>query len=162
MFGPKIDQPHSNVRNCIIPHELFYDVKNHLWLRDERDGTWTVGLTDMAQTAGGKVLHFKPWKIGVKRKGNKPIAMLEAAKWLGVIRVPFPVTIIDYNKELLENTYSINQFPYTKGWIIRIKPDDNIDVREYLLDGETAGKEYKKNFDEWGLTDCVHCLGFEV
>ncbi len=162
MFGPKIEHPHSNIRNCIIPHELFYDTKNHLWLRAEEDETWTVGLSDMAQTAGGKVLHFKPWKRGIKRKANKPIAMLEAAKWLGVIRVPFPVIIVDYNEALLEDTYVINQYPYTKGWIVRIQPEAGTIVRDHLLDGEKAAKEYKEKFDEWELTDCVHCLGFEV
>jgi glycine cleavage system H protein len=162
MFGPKIDRPHSNIRNCIIPHELFYDIKNHFWLREEKDGTWTIGLTDMAQTAGGKVLHFKPWKRGVKRKANKPVAMLEAAKWLGIIRVPFATTIVDFNEELLENAYAINQYPYTKGWIVRILPEEETIVKDCFLTGEEAAKEYKKNFDIWGLADCVHCLGFEV
>ncbi len=162
LFGPKIDKPHTVVQNCIIPHDLWYDTEQHLWLRDEGDGTWTIGLSDMAQTLGGKVLHYKPWKKGVRRKAKKPVVMLEAAKWLGVIRVPFPSEIAGINEELLKDTYMINQFPYTKGWLIRIKPDEGVDVPSFYVSGEEAGKLYAAHFEEWQLSECVHCLGFEV
>ncbi len=162
MFGPKITKPHTVVKNCIIPHDLFYDSKNHFWLREEVNYEWTLGLTDMAQTLGGKVLHFKPWPRGKKRNTAKPIAMLEAAKWLGVVRVPFEVTIVDFNEELLEDAYAVNQYPYTRGWIIRFKTAADLKMTDHFLFGEEAAKAYRENFEKWQLTECVHCLGFEV
>lgn len=162
MFGPKITKPHSAVNNCIIPHDLYYDTKNHYWLREEDADEWTLGLTDMAQTLGGKVLHFKPWAVGKKRKAGKPIAMLEAAKWLGVVRVPFDVTITGFNEELLDDAYAVNQYPYTRGWIIRFKTEAGLKMADFFPFGEDAAKSYTENFKKWELTECVHCLGFEV
>ncbi|RMH65328.1 MAG: hypothetical protein D6677_02795 [Calditrichaeota bacterium] len=162
LFGPKIDKPHTVVQNCIIPHALYYDTDKHLWLRPEKDGAWTVGLTDMAQTLGGKVLHYKPWKEGFKRKAHKPVVMLEAAKWLGVISVPFPVTVGPANPDLMDDAYMINQFPYTKGWLIKIYPEPGTDVAAFYVSGEEAGRLYREHFEDWQMTECVHCLGFEV
>ncbi len=150
------------MENCIIPHDLYYDVNKHLWLKPEPDGAWTIGLTDMAQTLGGKVLHYKPWKEGIKRKANKPVVMLEAAKWLGVISVPFPVTVGAHNADLTQDAYMINQYPYTKGWLIKVYPQEGSDPRTFYVNGEEAGRLYKEHFAEWQLTECVHCLGFEV
>jgi len=150
------------LHHCILPKNLLYETKNHLWLKKEDDGLYTVGITDMAQTMAGKVLHFRPWKPGSVRPANKPLAMLEAAKWLGVIRLPFAVQIADYNKELEKEAFLINQFPYQRGWIIRVRPEDEKEVQTRLLGAEAALKAYKEHFEDWNLTDCVHCVGFEV
>ncbi len=153
---------HFTLHNCILPKELLYETKNHLWLREEDNKTYTVGITDMAQTMAGKVLHFRPWKPGSLRPANKPLAMLEAAKWLGVIRLPFAVEIVDYNIELEKEAFLINQFPYHHGWIIRVRPQDEVEARNLLLNAEQAYLAYRQHFKDWNLTECVHCVGFEV
>jgi len=149
------------VRDCLIPRDLLYETQMHLWLRPEDDGTLTVGLTDMAQTLAGKILYCTPRPAGLQRPANKPVAILEAAKWLGVIRVPFPTVIVASNEKLRDNPFAINQDPYGEGWVVRLAPDSD-DWRSHLVNGTEAPELYRAKFDEWQLEDCVHCLGAEL
>jgi len=96
------------VSDCIIPTDRFYETRLHLWLRPENDGSVTVGLTDMAQTLAGKILHCTSKPLGLSRPANKPVAILEAAKWLGVIRVPFASTIVGSNELVPASASLIN------------------------------------------------------
>ncbi len=149
------------VRDCIIRTDRLYETGLHLWLRPENDGSVTVGLTDMAQTLAGKILHCTPKPLGLRRPANKPVAILEASKWLGVIRVPFASAIVGSNELAWADASLINQHPYTKGWVVRLQPDRD-DWREGLLEGVDAAAVYRENFERWGLVECVHCLGAEV
>lgn len=40
---------------CELPEDLWYDL-DYLWARPNDDGTFTVGLTDPAQTMAGRVV----------------------------------------------------------------------------------------------------------
>ncbi|MDH4121578.1 MAG: glycine cleavage system protein H [Deltaproteobacteria bacterium] len=157
-----MDSPagHPMVRNCYVPAGLWYDTTQHLWFRREDNGWWTLGLTDMAQTAAGKVLHCTPRPAGSFRPAGKPVALLEAAKWLGVVRLGFDATVAEVNPEAREQPFLLNQFPYGRGWVMRVNPAPGANPEQHLKNGDQALKEYTARFDEFGLDDCVHCLGF--
>ncbi|MDH4224325.1 MAG: hypothetical protein OEW12_01605 [Deltaproteobacteria bacterium] len=161
------------VRNCYIPPGLLYETRTHLWFRrepgpkdavgsDGEDGLLTLGLSDMAQTAAGKILHFTPKTVGRVFLANKPVALLEAAKWLGVLRLPFDVRLEAVNLDVVENPFLVNRFPYTRGWVLRVAPMGRPRLEDHLLTADQAMDVYGLRFEEWGLTDCVHCLGFET
>ena len=42
---------------CAIPEEYLYDLEFDNWVRLEHDGTATLGMTDVAQTRCGKIVH---------------------------------------------------------------------------------------------------------
>ncbi len=148
------------IRDCVLPLDLFYDTRNHLWIREEEKNILQVGLTDMAQTLAGKILYITP-REKTFRKANKPLTVLEAAKWMGVIRLPFDTTINAYNTEVLDSPFTVNQFPYTRGWIVKLKVESDA-WRQHFLPGDKAVELYHEKFDEWKLVDCVHCVGFEI
>ena len=54
----------SEVKNCLLPDDLYYSVENSLWVRDLEDGTGEVGMTDIAQTLAGAMLHCTAKKVG--------------------------------------------------------------------------------------------------
>jgi glycine cleavage system H protein len=147
-----------SVENCILPRGLYYDVHQHLWLRPESDDTFTIGLTDMAQTLAGKILYLTPKEIGLPRKANKPLLVYEAAKWLGVVRVPFPCTIVAHNPAVLHKAQLVNQAPYGEGWLLRIRPTEEVDILDYFVPAETAAEIYTEYLTEGIIKDCVHCL----
>ena len=56
----------SEYRGCELPEDLWYDL-DYLWVRPNDDGTFTIGLTDPAQTMAGRVVAAtfrKPARTG--------------------------------------------------------------------------------------------------
>ena len=47
----------AEINNCLLPDELQYHVEFNVWLRDNGDGTYDMGMTDIAQTMAGSVIH---------------------------------------------------------------------------------------------------------
>ena len=56
------------VRNCLLPSDLLYDVPTNIWVRELDDGMVEIGMTDIAQTLAGSIIHCRPKKVGKKVK----------------------------------------------------------------------------------------------
>ena len=41
------------VRGCHLPDDLYYDVDNHIWFREQPDGTVKLGMTKVATAMAG-------------------------------------------------------------------------------------------------------------
>lgn len=54
---------HTEYNGCELPDDLFYDL-DYVWVRPEDDGTFTLGITDPAQTMAGRVQYFRFRKPG--------------------------------------------------------------------------------------------------
>ena len=55
---------------CDIPEDLFYHPDYDCWVRFEADQTVTLGMTDIAQTLAGKLLHVRFKGVGRKVKAG--------------------------------------------------------------------------------------------
>ncbi len=154
------------IKNCILPVDLAYDVENDLWAKvDPLTGVARVGLTDVGQTAAGKlqVVTFPRagQRVGQKVQRGKAVALLESAKWVGPLRFPVDGDLVAVHSELTEHPLWVNLEPYGNGWIVEFLPDSPLP----WLSGEEARQEYsarvRKTFrsvagvneDFW----CVHC-----
>jgi hypothetical protein len=51
----------SEYNGCQMPEDLdlYYDL-DYIWARPEEDGTFTIGITDLAKTMSGR--HVVPWR----------------------------------------------------------------------------------------------------
>ncbi len=76
---------------CELPEDLWYDL-DYLWARPNDDGTFTLGLTDPAQTMAGRVVAATFRKAGTHRAAGKNLATLESGKWVGGVPAPFDGT----------------------------------------------------------------------
>jgi glycine cleavage system H protein len=150
------------IRNCIIPPHLHYVVDQHTWLRCDEDGAVTLGLTDVAQTTAGGILHVTFKKVGAVYPRGKVVAVVESGKWLGPFRTPVSGEIIAVNERLLQDAGLVNRSPYRQGWILRIKPSNLEEELGDLVTGEEAVRAYTAFMEDKGLDDCVHCEGFEI
>ena len=54
----------AEVNNCLLPDDLQYHVEFNVWLRDNGDGTFDMGMTDIAQTMAGSVIHCRAKAVG--------------------------------------------------------------------------------------------------
>ncbi|MDP7203607.1 MAG: hypothetical protein QGF72_05700, partial [Candidatus Poseidoniaceae archaeon] len=86
------------VNNCKLPDDLLYHVEYNVWVRREDDGNVILGMTDIAQTLAGSIIHCRPKKVGKNVKRGKSVATVESGKWVGPVKSPLTGEIIERNE----------------------------------------------------------------
>lgn len=140
---------------CELPEDLWYDL-DYLWARPNDDGTFTLGLTDPAQTMAGRVVAATFRKAGTHRAAGKNLATLESGKWVGGVPAPFDGTIETINPAVAEDPGLVNVAPYTQAWLVRLRPDDAQAAYRRLKRGPEAIEALKAWVDKYRL-QCMRC-----
>lgn len=151
----------AELKNCLLPDDLKYHIEYNVWLRDKGDGTWDLGMTDIAQTMAGSIIHCRPKKVGKMVKAGRGLATVESGKWVGPIRTPFACEVISANEAVEGDATMINRSPYKDGWIVCVKPVDGEAAISELLDVAAAVEEFVGYMAEHELGECIHCEGFD-
>ncbi len=152
---------YEKINECFLVTDLYYSVEDNTWVRVNDDGTVTVGMTDVAQSLAGPILHARSKKPGTARKKGRPIGTVESGKWVGPVKSPVSGEIIEVNEELESDAQMLNRSPYYKGWIVKMKPDNlEADLAD-LVTGEAAVEAYRAKIDKEGIT-CTHIEGTET
>ena len=118
-----------------VPADLKY-TKTHEWVRDNGDGTLTVGITDHAQEALGDIVFVETPELGRKLEADEACAVVESVKAASDIYAPLAGEIVEVNDTLTDAPENINTGPYADGWIFRLTPAD-MDAYQALLDAAT-------------------------
>lgn len=151
----------AELKNCILPDDLRYHVEYNVWIRSNDDGTVDLGMTDIAQTMAGNILHCRPKKVGKNVKKGKSIATVESGKWVGPVKSPFAGEIIAKNDAVESDATILNKSPYQQGWIVRIQPSNFDEDAADLVSGDDAVAGFDAYMTEKDLGECIHCEGFE-
>ncbi len=115
-----------------IPQNLLY-TKDHEWVRIEGD-TAVVGITDYAQGELGDVVFVQLPSVGTKIQQGQSMGSIEAVKAVADIYSPLSGEVIEVNSVLNDKPETMNQEPYGKGWVAKIKPTNLAADRGHLLD----------------------------
>ena len=105
-----------------IPQKLHY-TKTHEWVKQD-DDYLTVGITDHAQTMLGDLVYVELPPIESNLESGQECAVVESVKAAADIYCPIPGEVVEVNPAVIENPHLINQDPYGKGWLFRVKPFD--------------------------------------
>jgi len=117
------------------PKELKY-TKSHEWLRAEKDGTVTVGITQHAQELMGDLVYVELPQKGATVSAGKECGVVESVKAASDVYAPVSGQIVDANTALADAPETANKDPYPAGWMFRIKPTNQGDVAA-LMDAAT-------------------------
>ena len=143
---------------CDIPEDLFFDFERDLWVRFEADGTATLGMTDTAQTRGGKLVNITFKKAGKVVEQGKSAATIESAKWVGPFPMPFRGEVVETNEATFQRDILIaNRDPYGAGWLVKVRPTNLDAERGHLITGNEAVEKYKQRVVELGIK-CFRCI----
>ena len=145
----------SIYRGCELPEDLYYDL-DYLWARPNGDGSFTLGLTDPAQTMAGRVLAATFRKPGTHREAGRHVATIESGKWVGGVPLPFAGTLERINPAVTENPGLINVAPYTEAWLIVARPDDAEAALALLRHGPEAVAALREWVDRYDI-ECMRC-----
>jgi glycine cleavage system H protein len=151
----------AEIKNCLLPDDLLYHVDYNVWLRENGDGTYDLGMTDIAQTMAGSLLHCRAKKVGKTVKEGKSLATVESGKWVGPLKSPFTCQVAARNEQVEADATILNRSPYKEGWIVRIQPLEGVVAESSLVRGEAAVAAYEQYMTEKELDECIHCEGFE-
>jgi glycine cleavage system H protein len=113
------------------PEELKYHPE-HDWARIEGEEA-TFGITWFAQEQLGEVVFYDPPKVGATLTANETYAEVESVKAVSDVFSPLSGEVIEVNEELSGTPELINDDPYGKGWLVRVKLSDTSEV-DSLLD----------------------------
>ena len=103
-----------------LPAELKY-TKSHEWVRDEGDGTVTVGITDHAQEALGDLVFVELPEVGASLDAGSECAVVESVKAASDVYSPVSGEVTDVNEALADAPETINGDAFGEGWMFKLR-----------------------------------------
>jgi len=113
-----------------IPTNLKY-TKDHEWVSIEGDIA-TIGITDFAQGELGDIVYVEIETKGETLAAEEVFGSVEAVKTVSDLFLPLSGEILEFNSELDANPEFVNNDPYGKGWMVKIKIQDTTEVSNLL------------------------------
>ena len=107
------------------PEELRYTT-THEWFKPDGDEV-VVGITDHAQAELTDVVFVDPPPLGKTVAADGSVMVLESVKTVSDIYSPFGGAVSGVNAELANHPELVNQDPYGRGWLFRLKPSGAVD-----------------------------------
>lgn len=143
-------------QGCVVPGDLLYDLGMNVWVRMSGEVA-VLGMTDVAQTMGGRMVQVSWKKTGRTYARGRTLAVIESAKWVGPFPTPLTGELIEVNEDGFAADVAIaNRDPYGAGWLARVRPADLASEREHLADGQAAFEYYRTFIEENGVR-CYRC-----
>ncbi len=109
--------------------------KEHMWARMEGELV-VVGVTDFAQRLAGDIVYVDMPMEGDAVTKDKPFGTIETGKWVGKLYAPVSGTVEAYNESVEDDALVINEDPYGKGWVIKVRPADPSEFGRMLAVGD--------------------------
>lgn len=104
-----------------VPEELRYTAE-HEWLREEGDGTVTVGITDHAQAELGDVVYVELPAVGDEVEQGASFGVIESVKAASDLFAPVSGAVTAVNGALEAAPQQVNEDPYGAGWLLKLNP----------------------------------------
>lgn len=116
------------------PSQLRYTQSDE-WVREEADGTFTLGITDYAQDALGEIVYAELPGPGESIEPGAQLGVVESVKAVGDLHSPVGGEVVAANTAVLKKPEILNASPYEDGWLLQIKPASPPDLSE-LMDAQ--------------------------
>jgi glycine cleavage system H protein len=126
-----------------IPTDLKY-AKSDEWIR-VKDGEGEIGITDYAQGHLSDIVYVELPEVGKEMKAHEVCGTIESVKAAADINAPVSGAIVAVNESLPDSPELVNQDPYGRAWMARIKLSNPKELDE-LMDAAA----YQKYCDERG------------
>lgn len=141
---------------CVVPDDRLYDLDRHVWVRFEGDEA-VLGMTDVAQTMGGRVVALTWKRPGRELRRGQTVAVVESAKWVGPFPTPLSGRLMAVNRVAFDDDIAVaNRDPYGAGWMARVRPSEReLDIR-HLRDGVEAFAFYREFVQDNNIR-CYRC-----
>ena len=104
-----------------LKNDRFYN-SNHLWAKKDESDQVTIGMDELGLDSLGELAYLTLPSEGTAVEMGKAMGTVEAAKMTGELYAPVSGIVIEKNDAVLQNPLLVNEEPYDKGWLVKIKP----------------------------------------
>ena len=104
------------------PEDLRYH-SEHDWARIEGDEA-ALGITWFAIDALGELVHFEPPEVGSAVTKDQSYGEVESVKAVSDVIAPLSGEVLAVNEQVVDAPETVNEDPYERGWLIRIRLAD--------------------------------------
>ena len=105
-----------------VPNDLKY-TDSHEWIRQEADGSVTIGITDHAQAALGDLVFIELPAVGRKLAAGESCGVVESVKAASDVYAPIAGEVTAGNDSVVGAPESVNADAYAN-WLWKMKPAD--------------------------------------
>jgi glycine cleavage system H protein len=113
------------------PTELRYHPE-HDWARVDGEEA-ILGITWYAQDSLGEIVHFEPPDVGDSVAKDESYGEVESVKAVSDLISPLSGEVVEVNAAVVDAPETVNDDPYGKGWLVRIRLGDPAEA-DVLLD----------------------------
>ena len=143
----------NNFSELTFPNNRWYYINNtpyHYWVRKEGDMT-VLGLSDFFQKQIGEIksIEFKSSDKLIEK--SKLLAVVKAKNYSAILRYPFSCFTIEINSNLKKNPKLINESPYDKSWLIKVRTEPPLEEQltdDWIKLSSDSNKDKLKAFIE--------------
>lgn len=114
-----------------IPQHLKYTA-SHEWIREESDGTVTIGITDHAQQLLGDMVFVELPQVAQTVQATAEVAVVESVKAASDVYAPLTGTIVAVNEQAVSQPAVVNNDPYGDGWLFKLRPTQSDEMAALL------------------------------
>lgn len=114
----------------MVPSDLRY-TDRHQWIRVD-EGVGVVGITDFAQEQLGEVIDVELPDVGERLETDEVFGGVESMKTLSDVHAPVAGEVIEVNQAVQDRPGLINEDPYDRAWLIRLRIDDTAELDRLL------------------------------
>ena len=127
-----------------IPHELKY-TKTHEWIRIDEEGNYTIGITDHAQSLLGDMVFIELPDVADEFEAGEECGVVESVKAASDLYCPVTGEIIAVNENLDDSPELVNNDPFVEGWLFKIRPAENCELKEVMDAAEYEAIAHEEN-----------------
>lgn len=120
-----------------IPAHLKY-TKDHEWISIDGDIA-TIGITDFAQKELGDIVYVEVETLDQTLAQDEVFGTVEAVKTVSDLFLPLSGEIIEFNESLEVTPEVVNEDPYGKAWMIKLRISNPTEIENLL-----SSDDYKK------------------
>lgn len=129
--------PELTPERFALPGGLFFH-RGHTWANLLFSGQVKVGVDDFVQRLFGRVDGITLPPLGVTVRAGQPFAALHQGRRRATVLAPIDGTICAVNGEVARTPWLVRRDPYTRGWLVAIRPTDVTAGLAGLVAGERA------------------------
>jgi glycine cleavage system H protein len=103
----------------------------HEWIKPEGQD-YVVGITAFAQDQLGDIVYVELPNVGDQLEVGKAFGVIESVKTASDLYAPVSGEVVEVNADLVDQPQSVNEDPYERGWMLKIRPADASEVEQLL------------------------------
>lgn len=111
--------------------------KDHEWAKLD-EGLAVVGITDYAQEQLGDIVYVELPQSGDTVEKSQSFGVIESVKAASDLFAPIGGEVVAINEELVDRPELVNQDPYEGGWMVKVQPEDEMQMDDLLTAEEYA------------------------